>query len=130
MASIDPASRRYLLRTTLFMGGYVIINVAAILGAFDDIGRIGGLVLGLAVAAPVAGQIWATLALMKESDEFVRALMARRFILAAGVAMALFSAWGFLESYGDAPHAPGWLVFAVFWAAYGVITPFVRETRG
>lgn len=130
MAFKDPASRRYLVRTTLFMGGYVAINVAAILGAFDDIGRVGGLILGLAVAAPVAGQIWATLALMKESDEFVRALMARRFIIAAGLAMALFTAWGFLESYGEAPHAPGWMIYALFWALYGAVAPFVRETRG
>jgi hypothetical protein len=77
----------------------------------------------------VAGQIWTTLALMDESDEFVRALTARRFIVAAGLSMALFSAWGFAESYADAPHAPGWFIFPLFWLAFGVVSPFVRSTR-
>ena len=124
-----PAHRRYAVRTAAFMTGYVALNVAAIFGAFDDLQRPGAWVFALAVAAPVAGQIWATLAFMRDSDEFVRALTAKRFILASGLAMALFSAWGFAESYADAPHAPGWLVYALFWACYGLVTPFVRTTR-
>jgi len=126
---MDLPHRRYLVRSLLFMGGYVAINMAAITGAFDDLTRPGAWLLGLAVAAPVAGQMWATLALMHDSDEFVRAITAKRFILAAGVAMAGFSAWGYLESYADAPHAPGWYVYLLFWAAFGVISPFVRTSR-
>lgn len=127
--AIDLPNRRYLVRSLMFMSGYIAINVAAIGGAFDDLTRPGAWLLGLAVAAPVAGQMWATLALMHDSDEFVRAITAKRFILAAGVAMAGFSAWGYLESYADAPHAPGWCVYLLFWAAFGVISPFVRTSR-
>jgi hypothetical protein len=127
--SLEPAQRRYLIRTFAFMAGYVGINSGAIVGAFDDVTGPGAWALGLAVAAPVVGQIWATLALMRDSDEFVRGLIARRFILASGVAMALFSAWGFLESYAHAPHAQGWLIYPLFWAAFGVVSPFVRSTR-
>lgn len=126
----EPAQRRYLIRTAAFMSGYVALNLAAIFGAFDDLQRPGAWLFALAVAAPVAGQIWATLALMGESDEYVRALTARRFVLASGLAMALFSAWGFAESYAEAPHAPGWLIFPLFWLAYGLVSPFVRSTRG
>ncbi|KPF80899.1 hypothetical protein IP78_06540 [Brevundimonas sp. AAP58] len=130
LASPDGANRRYVVRTMAFMAGYVAINVAAIFGAFDEIiGTPAGLVLGLAVAAPIAGQIWATLALMSEADEFVRTLTAKRFIVAAGLAFALFSGWGFMESYGDAPHAPGWLVYALFWGLYGLVTPLIRTSR-
>lgn len=117
------AHKKYLARTAAFMTGYTAINVAAIFGAFDDIGRVGGLALGLVVAAPVAGQIWATLALMNDSDEFMRALMAKRFIVASGLAMALATAWGFMESYGDAPHVPAWMIYPLFWALFGVVTP-------
>ena len=124
------AMRRYVIRTSLFTAGYVLVNTAAILGAFDDVERPGAWLLGLTVAAPVAGQIWATLSLIRDSDEFVRALIARRFIIASGVAMALFSAWGFCESYADAPHAPGWLIYPLFWLVYGVVSPLVRSTRG
>lgn len=130
VASIDGANRRYIVRTMAFMSGYVAINVAAVFGAFDPIiGTPAGMVLGLAVAAPIAGQIWATLALMSEADEFVRTLTAKRFIVAAGLALALFSGWGFMESYGDAPHAPGWMVYALFWGLYGLVSPFIRTSR-
>jgi hypothetical protein len=126
----DAAHKRYFIRTNAFMAGYVAANMAAIFGAFDAIiGKPAGLLLGLAVAAPIAGQVWATLSLINESDEFVRALTAKRFILASGLAMALFSGWGFMESYGGAPHAPGWIVYILFWGLFGLISPFVRDSR-
>ena len=129
MSSALSPARRYRIRTVIFTASYVAFNAAAITGAFDSREPPGTWLLGLAVAAPVVGQIWATLAFMRDSDEFIRALTARRFILASGLAMAIFTTWGFLESYADAPHAPGWLVFALFWAAYALVTPFVRTTR-
>ena len=130
MRTMEPSHRRYVIRTWLFMGGYIAMNLAAIAGAFDEIiGRPAGMLLGLAVAAPVAGQLWATMALMAESDEFVRALTAKRFIVASGLSMALFAGWGFMESYGGASHAPGWLLYPLFWGLFGVVSPFVKNTR-
>lgn len=130
MRAMDPAHKRYVIRTWLFMSGYVAVNVAAISGAFDEIiGTPAGWLLGLTVAAPVAGQMWATMRLIAESDEFVRILTTKRFVAAAGLAMALFSAWGFMESYGDAPHAPGWLIYPLFWGLFGLVSPFIRTTR-
>lgn len=127
--TMDAAQKRYVIRTNLFMTGYVLVNVLAIFGAFDEIiGKAAGVILGLAVAAPIAGQLWATLALMNESDEFVRALTAKRFIIASGLAMALFSGWGFAESYGGAWHAPGWLIYPLFWGLFGIVSPFVKDT--
>ena len=129
-SSAASAPRRYVIRTMAFMAGYVAVNMAAIFGAFDDIASpVAAWLLALTVSAPVAGQIWATLSLMKESDEFVRSLTAKQFILAAGIAMALFSAWGFGESYADAPHAPGWLIYPLFWGIYGLVSPFVKTSR-
>lgn len=125
----DAANRRYTIRTVLFFTGYAAVNGAAMAGAFDDARGLGAAVLALAVAAPIVGHIWATLALIQQGDEFVRALAAKRFILASGAAMALASAWGFLESYAHAPHAPGWLVYPVFWLCFAAVSPFVRTTR-
>ena len=129
MADTVAAHKRYLIRTFAFMGGYVAVNMAAVFGALDDAAGWGAYALGLVVAAPVAGQIWATLMLMRESDEYVRGLTAKRFIISAGLAMALFSGWGFMESYGGAPHTPGWMIFPLFWALYGIVTPFVRDSH-
>lgn len=127
--SAAPADRRYFRRTAAFMGGYVAINLAALTGAFDDIGAGAAWVLAAAVAAPVAGQIWAVLAWMRDSDEFVRTVAAKRFILAAGAVIAAFSAWGFAETYAGAPHAQGWLIYPLFWAAFALVTPLVRTSR-
>lgn len=124
------AQRKYVIRTVAFMGGYAAIMVAVIFGAFDDIqGKPAAWLLAASVTAPVAGQIWTTLAVMRDSDEFVRAVMAKQFILAAGVAMALFTGWGFAESFADAPHAEGWLIYPLFWAALGLIAPFVKSSN-
>lgn len=127
--AMDLAHRRYVTRTIAFMVPYVAINMAAIRGAFDDRAAPGSYLLGLAVAAPVIGQLWATLALMHDADEFVRALTAKRFILASGGAMAIFTAWGFVEEYARAPHVGGYMVYPLFWLCYGLVTPFVRTTR-
>ena len=124
------AGRKYVFRTMAFMSGYVAINVAAIFGAFDDIASTpAAWALALAVSAPVVGQIWATLSLMKDSDEFVRAVTAKQFILASGLAMAIASVWGFGESYADAPHADAWLIYPLFWACFGLVAPFIRSSR-
>ena len=128
--STSSAHRRYVVRTMGFMSGYVAINVAAILGAFDDIASpVAAWLLALSVSAPVVGQIWATLALMRESDEFVRAVTAKQFILAAGMAMAIASVWGFGESYADAYHVPAWIIYPLFWLCFGLVAPFVRSSR-
>ena len=121
--------RQYVLRASLFMSGYVAVNVAAIFGAFDDARGAGALALALTVSAPLAGHIWATLAYMRDSDEFVRGLMAKRFIVASGIAMALASAWGFMEIYAHAWHAPASLTYPLFWAAYGAVSPFIRNSH-
>lgn len=124
------AGRKYVFRTMAFMSGYVAINVAAIFGAFDDIGSTpAAWALALTVSAPVVGQIWATLSLMRDSDEFVRAVTAKQFIVASGLAMAIASVWGFGESYADAPHVDAWIIYPLFWACFGVVAPFIRSSR-
>ena len=128
--SNTAAGRRYVLRTMAFMGGYVFIMVALIFGAFDQIQQTpAAWALALVVTAPIVGQIWTTLAYMRESDEFVRAVLAKQFILAAGIAMALFTGWGFAESFANAPHAEGWMIYPLFWAVMGVTAPFLKSSH-
>lgn len=124
------AERKYLVRTMAFTVPYVAVNIAAIFGAFDQIiGKPAAWVLAAAVAAPVLGWIWSILSLMRDSDEFMRAVMAKRFIVSAGLAMAIASFWGFGESYANAPHIPNWMIFPLFWACMGVMTPLIRSSR-
>lgn len=124
------AHRRYVLRTMAFMGAYALVCVAAMGGVFDEVvGEPAGWVLAAAVSAPVIGQIWATLTLMRDSDEFVRAVTAKQFILSAGLAMAGATLWGFGETFAGAPHLPAWLVYPLFWGVFGLVAPFVRGSR-
>lgn len=124
------AGRKYVIRTMSFMAGYVAINLLAIAGAFDEIiGRPIAWALALSVAAPVIGQIWATLELLRGSDEYVRAMLTKVFVLATGLTLAVCTVWGFGESYANAPHIEVWLVYPVFWACFGVVTPFASLIR-
>jgi hypothetical protein len=125
-----PAGRRYVIRTTAFMTGYMAVNIAAIFGAFDEIhGKPAAWLLALTVSAPVAGQLWATLAMMRDSDEYIRGIFAKQFILAAGLAMAIATAWGFGESFADAPHVPAWIIYPLFWGMFGLVSVIVRYER-
>lgn len=126
-----PAGRRYIIRTWAFMVPYMLICISMMLtDAFDEvIGKPAGWGLAAAVSAPVIGQLWATLSLMRESDEFVRAVAAKQFILAAGLAMALATFWGFAETFANAPHLPGWLVYAAFWGLYACVAPFIKASN-
>lgn len=128
MRDFTPALRRYILVTCLSMGFYVLLSMAAIAGALDGMSRAPRLGFAALVCLTIVIQIWATLIAMRDSDEFIRALMARRFIIAAGAAFAIMSAWGFAESYASAPHIAGWIVYPLFWALYGLVTPFVRNS--
>jgi putative oxidoreductase len=77
---------------------------------------------------PIAGIMLALLTFMRDSDEYVRALTTRRLIFALLVTQVLCSAWGFLEVYAGAQHLELYLVVPVFWAAYGLVCPFIRSS--
>jgi hypothetical protein len=126
-----PAHRRYIIRTMAFSVPYVAICISMMTtDAFDEVvGTPAAWVLAAVLSAPVIGQIWATLALMRESDEFVRGVTAKQFIVAAGLAMAVATFWGFGESFAGAPHIQTWLIVPLFWAMYGVVSPFIRTSR-
>ncbi|TFW12305.1 hypothetical protein EGY25_09780 [Brevundimonas intermedia] len=126
-----PAHRRYILRTMAFSVPYVAICVSMMTtDAFDQVvGTPAAWGLAAVLSAPVIGQIWATLALMRESDEFVRGVTAKQFIVAAGLAMAVATFWGFGESFAGAPHMQTWLIVPLFWAMYGVVSSFIKTSR-
>jgi len=131
MPAVSPesANRRYLIRTFLFMGGYVAVNVAAIFGAFDDLKPRAAVAFALVVSAPLIGHIWAFLAWLRESDEFVRGVAVKRMVTAMGITLAVCSAWGLMELYAKAPHVSAAMVVPLFWLAYAVASPFIRTSH-
>ena len=125
------AHRRYIIRTMAFSVPYVAICISMMTtDAFDQVmGTPAAWGLAAVLSAPVIGQIWATLELMRESDEFVRGVTAKQFIVAAGLAMAVATFWGFGESFAGAPHMQTWLIVPLFWAMYGIVSPFIKTSR-
>ena len=85
--------------------------------------------VALVPSLAIAGQLWVTLRLITRVDEFLRAVMAKRFIAAATIAFMAATTWGFLETIADARHLPAWLVYPVFWGAFGLVSPFIRTSR-
>ena len=126
---MNPTDKKYLIRSALFLGGYAAVNLAAIFGAFDDMKSPATWVFALVVAAPVAGHIASFLIWMRDSDEFVRALAAKRYIIGSGITFALASAWGFMELYAKAPHVSAAMVVPLFWGVWGLVSPFIRSSH-
>jgi hypothetical protein len=52
--------------------------------------------------------------LIEEQDEYLRLLMVRQTLVASAVALSAATVWGFLESFGLAPHVDAYW-FAVVW---------------
>ncbi len=129
MQSTTIVNKKYRIRATLFMAAYIAVNVAAITGAFDNMKSPGTWFFSLVVAAPVIGHIWTFLIWMRDSDEFVRTLAAKRFIVATGVTLAIASIWGFMELYAKAPHVSAAMVYPLLWAAFGLVSPFIRTSH-
>ena len=123
------AGRLYVRRTFIFMAGYIALNLAAIAGLADALAGPWRWLFAVAVAARVIGQIWAMLTLIRTSDEFVGAVLARQFILAAGLTMAVASVWGFGEYYAGAPHISAAMVYPLFWATFGATAHFIKSYR-
>jgi len=126
---MNPVDKKYYIRSALFLGGYIVANVAAIFGAFDDLKSPGSWLFALVAAAPLAGHIWAFLVWMRDSDEFVRALAAKRFIIATGITFIIGAAWGFMELYAKAPHISAGMIVPLFWISWGAVSPFIRNTH-
>lgn len=88
------------------------------------------LVAGLAVAPPVivAAQFYTAYRLLAAQDEFVRALFAKRMLIAAALTIMFATAWSGAELIG-APHLPAWLLYPLLWGLFGVLTPLVRGSN-
>ncbi|MGZ3298969.1 MAG: hypothetical protein ACXU8U_09615 [Asticcacaulis sp.] len=85
--------------------------------------------LAVLPSLPVGATIWVVLRYMEKSDEYVRAVVTRRFVLATGITLFACTAWGFLESFANAPHFDLYYVYVMFWMSFGVICAFVRGAK-
>jgi hypothetical protein len=95
-------------------------------------GYLAGPLLDAAILVPclaVAAHLWVTMRFLRRADEYVRAVMARRFLTAALLAILAVTSWGLFEAYAGAPHLPAWVIYPVFWLFAGAVMPFIRNAR-
>ncbi|RAK51569.1 hypothetical protein [Phenylobacterium deserti] len=83
--------------------------------------------IALGPAAIAARQFRLAWRLVRDEDEFVRGLLARRMLAAASGAIVLAIAWSGLEMVG-APHLPAWLLYPLVWGLFGMVTPLISGT--
>jgi len=58
--------------------------------------------------------------LVEERDEFLRLLMVRQTLVASGFALTVATVWGFLESFGLAPHVEAYWVAVIWFGGLGL----------
>ena len=81
------------------------------------------------VAATVAGQFVAAYRLVAAQDEFIRGITAKRGIAAAGLTITVAVFWGLAQQFLDVREVPLWVVYPLFWGAFGIVTPFIQSSQ-
>ena len=130
MSCTGQKDQRHARGTGIAFGLYGLAIAGATIGV--NKGWLHGPALYAAAILPglaICGQLWFVLDFMRRADEFVRALMAKRFIIAASLTFAVWTVWGFLETYADVMHLPGWLAYATMWMFFAAVTPFIKTTQ-
>ncbi|MBP2161385.1 MULTISPECIES: hypothetical protein [Asticcacaulis] len=121
-------------RYTFGIMGFMALYVAALFLSILTIEAqkpTGPLLYLLAVlpALPVGGTIWVFLRYIDKVDEYVRAVVTKRFILATGLTLFACTAWGFLENNAGAHEFSLYLVYPVWWGLFGLSSVFYRNAQ-
>ena len=126
----NAAQRAYVRRSVPLLVAYVAALFLAI-RLHDTIAPTGPLAVALAIlpALPLIGVVWALgRLLVEEQDEYLRSLHVRQFMIATGFMLVVTCIWGFLETFGLAPHLPLYWAFIIWCAGLGIGT-LVNELR-
>lgn len=85
--------------------------------------------LALLPSLPIVYYVWAMgRYLREEQDEYLRMRQMQAGMFATGFLLVVATFWGFLETFGVAPHAEGWWAVAV-WAIGLGLGSFVQNRR-
>ena len=130
MSRTQSPDGRYRKGTLWAMGYYVLAICAAVY--VSDRELLSGIWLYMLVTQPAAAiaiQLFVTLRYLREADEYVRALLAKRLIVASMLTFAIFTCWGFLETFAGVVHLPGWLSYATMWFCFGLSSLFIKDSK-
>lgn len=83
--------------------------------------------LSIAPALPIGGTIVVFHRYIAEVDEYVRAVVVKRFITATGATLFLTTAIGFLENGTGKTIMPLYLVYPLFWMGFAAASLLHRK---
>lgn len=117
-AALDAYNRRALVWAL----GYVAALALALTAR--NTWHPGGLLLWLLALLPslaIGYYVWSLARyLVEEGDEYLRMRQIQAGMFATGLLLIVSSTWGFLETFGIAPHAEGWWSVAIFAIGQGL----------
>jgi hypothetical protein len=126
---LRPAMRRYLLRFGISMSAYVVLLIGATMLHQRGLtaGPLGYLIALAPAAAVLAAMASMGLYLAEEKDEFCREMLIQSLLWGIAATLGVASVWGFLETFGKAPHAPAWAAVPIFAMAMGLSQPLIAR---
>jgi hypothetical protein len=129
--SISPAIKAYNRRSLIWSFSYFIALFIAIT-ALHQWKPSGPLLWAIAIlpSLPIVYFVWALgRYLIEESDEYMRMRQVSAALFATGCLLVAATFWGFLETFGVAPHVPGWVAVPV-WAIGLGLGQLFNKVRG
>ena len=117
------AALQYSVGTMACMVIYVLSIVAASFAVrSENIHGAALVALSLVPGLAIVGQIGVTLNYLRKADEYLKAMMARRLIIACMATLAIFTVWGFLETFAGVTGPSGWASYCIMWGLFGIIS--------
>lgn len=114
---MSPVLRRYNTRI-LTSGAVYMVTFWIAANLHDELapGSVAMWLAALVPAVPAVGMIWAMERyLAEETDEYLRHRSIQAALIGLGLVLVVGTVWGFLETFGIAPHVWSWWVFPA-WA--------------
>lgn len=120
--STASAGGRYNRRILALSVAYVALLFAADwLFKQHWIGGVAAYVVAVLPALPIVGMfVVIGRYLIEEHDEYLRMLMVRQSLVATVLTLVVATVWGFLESFGLAPHVAAFYVAIVWFFGLGI----------
>lgn len=122
MPKFNAAQRRYNKRVLGLSLLYALVLIGSIMifKRFHPSGPLAWL-LALLPALPIVGIVAAMGSyLVEESDEYLRAMEARKSLIATGFMLIVTTCWGFLQSFDQLPHEDFYWAAVIWFGGLGV----------
>lgn len=118
----SPALDTYNRRAMIWAFGYIVaLGIAlTVRNTWHPTGPVLWL-LAMLPSLAISYYVWSLARyLVEEDDEYLRMRQIQAGMFATGLLLVVASTWGFLETFGVAPHAEGWWSVGIFAIGQGL----------